>query len=320
MCHIFRHRLARALAAVVAASGTIALALPAANASAGPLPVEQLLISASKEEAAAYLEYYGYAAGADNAQLADEANVWRTVGDVEHQDHYTHEVTLASLYSETDNAANLETAITQAKQVAHNDFVRADRDPSSQAGRLLRAIAFEEYQDAGLLTRALSALQSGGSIPSAPPVKEVGVQVSPRPSYSGTFYEELTAGSGSALQDSAWLWAEYQFMGKTAVDTGHARLAALLSGLEKQEMSQNWVLISNVAGFVNGVTMNLEHSIADEQGAIEVYTRDAKEAQEDGNPSIASTFLSIRGDEEGHHQTFTTELEELSSTGYGHHW
>ena len=313
----FGHRLGRLVAAVVATTG-IAFAVSVASASAA-LPVEQLLTSAAREEAAAHLEYYGYATGADKAHLTDVANVWRTVGDVEHQDHYTHEVTLANLYSETDNEANLETAITQAQQVAQKDFARAEENPGSQAARVLHKIAIQEDEDAGLLSNALNALQHGGSIPTAPPVKEVGVTVSPRPSYSGTFYNDLTAGSGSALQDSAWLWAEYQFMAKTAVDTGQAKLAALLSGLENQEISQNWVLVSNVAGFVNGVAMNLEHSIAGEQGAIEVYTRDAKEAEEDGNPSVASTFLNIRGDEEGHHQTFTTELQEITSTEHGHH-
>jgi len=30
-----------------------------------------------------------------------------------------------------------------------------------------------------------------------------------------------------------------------------------------------------------------------------------------GNSTLASTFQSIMGDEEGHHQTFSTELQQL---------
>ena len=57
--------------------------------------------------------------------------------------------------------------------------------------------------------------------------------------------------------------------------------------------------------------MNLQASIASEQGAIDMYTQYAAEAQQMGNSTLASTFQSIMGDEEGHHQTFSTELQQL---------
>ena len=94
------------------------------------------LLSMARISAGAYLEYYGYATGAEKERFTNEANVWRTVGDVEHQDHYTHEVTLLALFSETDNAANLEFAITQAQQVAQRDFARAAQNPASKAARV----------------------------------------------------------------------------------------------------------------------------------------------------------------------------------------
>ena len=115
-------------------------------------------------------------------------------------------------------------------------------------------------------------------MPAAPAVKQVQVRVSAKPYYSDTFYNDLTSGSDSALETAAWNWAEYQFDAKTAVDTGQADLAALLSGLEAQEV-QNWTGLSNVAGYMNSNAMNLQASIASEQGAIDMYTQYAAEAQ-----------------------------------------
>jgi rubrerythrin len=307
----FCHRLRWALAAVVA----VVLAVPLASASAQPSQsVNQLLISAARTQSAAYLQYFAYATGADRSSLFDVANVWRSVGQVEYYDHWTSEVTTANLYSGSDNVANLKTAIVQAQQVAHNDLSRAAENPGSKAARVLRLIAARETFDASLLSNALAAVQGHGSIPSPPPVRPVRLQVSPKPKYSGGFFNDLTSGSNSALEDSAWLWGEYQFMANTAVNTGQAKLAALFSGLEAQEQYQNWVEIANVAGYVNSVAMNLQASIASEAGAIQMYMMDAQAARAAGNPTVANLFTNIQGDEVGHHQTFTTELQEVTGT------
>jgi rubrerythrin len=299
--------------AALAALGVSAPAALAAPAPPGPASVKQLLISAAKTETAAYQQYYGYAAGADESGRTALAGVWRRVGQVEHQDHWTHEITLAGLYSGSDNVANLKLAITQARQAATAGKGWAARAPKgSAAARELRTVAARETADARLLTQALNALRGkGGPVPAVPPVRQVQVRVSAAPHYSGTFYNDLTGGSDSALETAAWNWAEYQFDAKTAVDTGHANLAALLSGLAAQEM-QNWTGLSNVAGYVNGIAMNLRASIASEQGAINMYAQYAKEAQRAGNTSVASTFRSIMGDEKGHHQTFSAELQQLN--------
>ena len=68
-----------------------------------------------------------------------------------------------------------------------------------------------------------------------------------------------------------------------------------------------------MAGYVNGNAANLKASIASEQGAVNMYAQYARKARAAGDPSVAHVFLSIRGDEMGHHQTFTTELRELAS-------
>ena len=308
----FHRRLAGALVAVAAASGTIGLALPVAGASGQPAPVHQLLTSAARTESAAYLQYYAYATEADSTGRTDVANVFRTVGDVEHQDHWTHEINDANLYSGSDNIANLKMAISQANQTAGQDRAWAAKNPNSSAAGVLRTTAARESDNAKLLSEAVQAQQGHGSVPSAPAVSKVTLRVSPQPNYSGTFYSDLTSGSDSALEQSAWLWAEYQYMGKTAVDTGEANLAALFSGLEAQEQKQNWVQIANVAGYVNGNANNLTTSIGSEEGAIQMYTNYAQEAQTAGNPTIASTFTSIKGDERGHRHTFSTDLTQIT--------
>src|SRR5437764_9103523 len=100
--------------AVLSVSAPVALAActsssPSPPASA-PTSVNPLVISAAQTESAAYLQYQTYAAAADKSGQPALADVWRTVGEVEHQDHWTHEVTLAGLYSGTDNVANLQLA------------------------------------------------------------------------------------------------------------------------------------------------------------------------------------------------------------------
>ncbi|NJC66562.1 hypothetical protein HC028_18915 [Planosporangium flavigriseum] len=275
--------------------------------------VNQLLNSAAVTEAAAYQQYYGYAAAADQEGYTDLANVWRTVGQVEHQDHYTHEITLSGLYSGSDNIANLRIAILQAQEAAKAYERWAGEAPDHEAAHVLRKVAERQTVAADLLTQALDALQGqDGSVPAAPEIEYYQVKVSPEPHYSGTFFTELTGASNSALAAASWQWAEYQWMAKVAVSTGQADLGKLLSALEIQEQ-QNWNWLSNLAGYVNGVQLNLQESIASEQGAIDMYTAWATRSDQLGNPSVASTFRSITTDEQGHHQTFTTELAQVQS-------
>jgi rubrerythrin len=149
-------------------------------------------------------------------------------------------------------------------------------------------------------------------MPAPPAVKTVPIRASRRPRYSGSFYNDLTGDSNSALEMAAWNWSEFQFLAKTAVDTGQANLAQLFSALESQERHQNWAALSNAAGYANGNAANLKVSIASEQGAIDMYGQYAPQAQTAGDASVASVFLSVRGDETGHHQTFSAELKQLT--------
>jgi rubrerythrin len=142
------------------------------SASSSPTSANELLISAAKTESAAYQQYYAYAAGADKSGHAGLADVWQTVGQVEHQDHWTHELTLAALYSSSDDIANLQIAITQAQQAATSDEGWASQPPKdSAAARELRTVTARETAAAGLLTQAaqrragqgrLSACRPGG--------------------------------------------------------------------------------------------------------------------------------------------------------------
>jgi rubrerythrin len=320
----FRHPLTAVLAAGIAAVlASVAVTSAASPSTAASPPVaalpsstmssvtQGLLISAAKTEADAFMQYATYAdAAAGHPKLA---NVWRTVGEVEHQDHWTHEVTLANLYSGSDNIGNLKAAIAQAQQTANADSILAAKAPKrSTAAGQLKTVARREGADARLLARALAALQGQVGMPAAPAVKTLPIRVVPKPRYSGTFYNALTGDSNSALEMAAWNWSEYQFLAKTAVDTGQANLAAVFAALEAQERYQNWAGLSNAAGYANANATNLKVSIASEQGAIDMYGQYAAQAQRAGDSSLASVFRSIRGDELGHHQTFTTELRQLT--------
>ena len=307
----FRKRIG-SVAAVLAVSGAALVVSPLASAGAQPPTTHQMLVNAARTESAAYLQYYGYANAADRTHQLKLANDWRIVARVEHQDHWTHEETLGSFYSGTDNVANLKTAISQANETASLDRGWAARNPTSRAAQVLKTVAARETGDARLLSQALTALQTHGTFPNAPSVTRARETVSMQPKYSGTFYNDLTGAMNSGLEQAAWLWAEYQYIAKTAVDTGHADVARLLSGLQDQERYQNWVEISNAAGYVNGTVTNLENSVAGEQGAIDMYTQYANQANKDGKPSSAKVFKSIRGDEVGHRHTFSIELRQAT--------
>jgi rubrerythrin len=277
--------------------------------SATAAPVTELLITAAKTEVDAYQQYYAYAQAAASSGQPALATVWQTVGEVQHQDHFTHEVTLAKLYSGSDNASNLRTLADISSQIAAKYRVWAAEAPTgSAAAAVLQAVATREAASNRLLVRALNALGGHATMPAPPPVATVPIIVAPRPHYSGIFYDHLTNDADSALEAAAWIWGGYQFAAKTAVDTGQADLAALLSGLEAQAQRQTWPELLNVAGFVNGNALNLQTSIASEQSAITMYGGYATQAQQAGDTSVADVFRGIQGDETGHHRVFSTEL------------
>lgn len=301
----------------VAAAATVAAiggAVPALAASASTSPAASSAanaIYAATTESAAYQQYFAYAAAADQTGQPDLANVWRTVGEVEHQDHWTHDVLLGGQFQSTDNVVNLKCAIDLAYQAAKADSQWAAIAPAgSAAATELQAVAARETADAALLSQALNAEQGQGTVPAAPAVPAIPVTIAPNPYYTGTFYQDLTGGSDSALEVAAWNWAAYQYFAKVAVDTGQAHLGQLFSGLEAQETQQNWTGISNAAGYVNSNAMNLSTSIASEQGAIDMYNTFAAEATKAGDTATATAFTSIMGDEMGHHSTFATELDQ----------
>jgi rubrerythrin len=295
--------------AVVAALGT---AIPATAAPPSPTPASVLANAfyAARTESAAFQQYSGYATAADDSGRPELAGVWRTVATVEYYDHWMADTALAGQYQSGDNTTNLRVAISQATQTASADSALAAKAPTgSPVAGVLRAVAARETADATLLQQALN-----GSVPAAPAVMSVPVHPSAKPLYSGSFYSGLTGDANSALSDAALNWGEYQYFARNAVNTGQAKLAQLFSGLEAQEMGQNWPAISNAAGYVNGDATNLSTSIASETGAIQMYATFASQAKKAGDASAASLFTEVQGDETGHHGTFTTELKQLAGT------
>jgi rubrerythrin len=290
----------------VAAVAVLGTAAPALAAPPSPTPASVLANAfyAARTESAAFQQYDGYAAAADASGHPELADVWRTVATVEYYDHWMGDTSLAGQYQSADNTTNLKVAISQASQTASADLALAAKAPKgSPVVGVLRAVAARETADARLLQQALT-----GSAPSAPAVTTVPVRVSAKPLYSGSLYADLTGDANSALSDAALNWGEYQYFARNAVNTGQAKLARLLSGLEAQEMDQNWPAISNAAGYVNGNAANLSTSIASETGAIQMYATFASQAKTAGDTSAARMFTEVQGDEMGHHNTFSTEL------------
>jgi rubrerythrin len=291
--------------ATVAALGTAAPATAALLPST-PASVLANASYAARTESAAFQQYYGYAAAADDSGHHELADVWRTVATVEYYDHWMGDTALAGQYQSTDNATNLRVAVRQAGQTASADLAFAAEAPAgSPAAMVLRAVAARETADAELLQQALN-----GTAPPAPAVTTVPIRATAKPVYSGTFYTDLTGDANSALSDAALNWGEYQYFARNAVNTRQAKLAQLFSGLEAQEMDKNWPAISNAAGYVNGNAANLATSIASETGAIQMYATFASQATRAGDASAARMFTEVQGDERGHHDTFTTELKQ----------
>ena len=61
----------------------------------------------------------------------------------------------------------------------------------------------------------------------------------------------------------------------------------------------------------NSLKEMLEQDIKDEEGAIKLYKEIVKKARDEGDVVTARIFEEILEDEEEHHDTFTTLMEEL---------
>jgi bacterioferritin len=55
----------------------------------------------------------------------------------------------------------------------------------------------------------------------------------------------------------------------------------------------------------------IERDIKDEESAIQLYKKTVETAEKEGDVTTAELFKKILGDEEGHHDTFTSLLEEI---------
>jgi hypothetical protein len=293
----------------VAAVAVATLPAVQAVASAGDQPPNSAnLTYSARTEAAAHLQYDGYASvlSADRAPMA---GVWRTIGRVEHEDHWGHTMDLLKTFN-NDPAHDVQVAITAYRQTVNDERASLSRAPKGADVSALRAVADRHKRNLGLLQQALSALRGSGKIPAAPTVHTVTINESSKPKFTGAFYtKDLTGSAGSALADTAWNAMTNDRVARTAVDNGQATLGRLLSGLQAQEEKQNWPSLSNMAGYVGSESANLRNSVAGEQEAINMYGQFATTAA--GDPATASAFKEYRADEQGHLKVFSYELQHV---------
>src|SRR5450759_2034385 len=128
-----------------ASAAAMAATSSSTPATAAPASVRANAFYAAKTESAAYQQYFAYAAAANMSGQPALADVWQTVGIVEHQDHWVHDVMIAGKYQSTDNTTNLKVAISQAKQSANADLGFATNAPTgSPAGQVLLTVAGRE--------------------------------------------------------------------------------------------------------------------------------------------------------------------------------
>ena len=302
----------------VAVAVTAAATIPSIPAMAGPNPTPgtqkmsatntQNLTYAAHTEAAAHLQYFGYASvlPGDKEPMA---GMWRAVGRVEAQDHWGHSMDLLKMFN-NDPAHDVQVAITAYQQTVNDEKTFMAHAPKGADLSELRAVAGRHDKNLGLLRQALSALQGKGQVPAAPKVDTVEVNKADKPKFTGTFYtKDLVGDANSALADTAWNAAVNDRVARTAVDKGQATLGQLMTGLARQEEEQNWPSLANMAGYVGGESANLKASIAGEKGAIDMYGRFASQAG--GGSAVASALKEFGEDEEGHLKAFTYELNHL---------
>ncbi len=305
----------RSLTAVLVAAATAAV-VPPVQASAGfssvprgrPDPATaQNLTYAARTEAAAHAQYEGYASVLSAGRAP--AKQWRTIGQVESEDHWGHTMELLKTF-DNDPIHDVQVAITAYRQTVNAERAILTRAPKDADVSGLRAVADRHEKNLGLLDRALSALRGSGTMPSAPKVDTVTIETSTKPKFTGAFYtKDLTGPADSALADTAWNARVNERVARTAVDNGQATLGRLMAGLQRQEERQNWPSLANMAGYVGGVSANLKESIAGEKGAITMYGQFAAKAA--GDPTAATAFKEYAADEQGHLKTFSYELDHV---------
>src|SRR5512135_1710130 len=109
------------------------------------------------DEAFAYAEYRAYAAAAQQSGDKELASVWKTVADVEFEDHFSQEAQFSGLVQ--DNVSNLNTVIAAeaaAIKTYTNDAQQAFKAGYPEVGKTFQEIAADEKTHYDLFTQALS--------------------------------------------------------------------------------------------------------------------------------------------------------------------
>lgn len=258
-------------------------------------------------EAKSWLEYQAYAKQAEHSGHHELANVWHVIAHVERYDHFYHEFEFKG-YGQQDPAANLKTSIQLAQQQEQKfgGFAQqAQNGGPSEVANFFQSLTQGAKRNQQLLEQALNSFQNQGSIPKVPAPGTTEIHQS-KPAAQGQTHEDLK----EALKGTAFAWELSWMFARRAVSTGHPDLGAFFFDLARCER-ESFNRAANLFGLVQDDVSNLQTSIHDETMAHQHYTRDAQQAQSEGDHQVAKFFNDASFDEAHHKKCFEIFLHRL---------
>ncbi|QLQ40189.2 ferritin family protein [Micromonospora robiginosa] len=275
-------------------------------------------LTAMEGEAFAHAKYLAYGAEAARTGHDDIADLFRSTGDTELNEHFTEEAALIDFVG--SDVADLRTSINgewHEATVVYPGFARqARRDRCPRAARLFDELAADEARHATQFRLALYALTHPGSgvrVPTGEAVPPVPI-VAGTPVCSGATQANLEA----TMRGEAFAYARYTLYARHARDGGRLRLAQLWENTAGQELGEHFSEAATLAGLVRTDADNLRDAIDGEvYEAGTMYPAFSRQAASVGEDAAADLFAEIAHDEAGHASAFLLALVDLQVGGGG---
>lgn len=273
------------------------------------------LMASMREEAFAYASYSFFGKQAEREKLPRAAKLFADTAEDELNDHFKREAGLADLVGSDES--NLRRAIegeTTEALTSYPEFAeQARRDGDTAAAELFDELARDENDHRKALTAALKAVVSGkGNVPAASAARHETVAAGVPLASSPRTRENLD----KAMHGEALAHAAYTLFAQHAKDHGHAKVAALFTGLADVELNEHFAGLARQAGLVGTTADNLRASVAAEHHAYRVmYPKFAERARKAGDVRVAEVFTDAAADEARHARAFEQELRAEKRAG-----